>query len=93
MANSEPLSAEPQAGCQIWQQAALLETILNTSRAEYELISNAGRLRVPRSELLEHFLSLPKASPQIPGSRFPIVDGKTRFWSLWQLRHSFVPLT
>jgi len=33
----------------------------------------------PRSGLLEHFLSLPKTSLQIPASGFPIVDGKIRF--------------
>ena len=40
-------------------------------------VGHAHSGRVPGSELLEDFLSLPKTSRQIPINRFPIVDGKT----------------
>src|SRR5258707_14962297 len=47
-------------------------------------VGHAHSGRVPGSELLEDFLSLPKTSRQIPSSRFPIVDGKT------SIRHSAI---
>ena len=40
-------------------------------------VGHAHSGRVPGSELLEDFLSLPKTSRQIPINRFSIVDGKS----------------